>query len=125
MERWSSDVALLPADLASESAAALLFDAVEAQLGPVDVLVNNAAHCESPDSVLESTAGSLDRAFAVNARTPSLLMGEFAARYKARGGSHGRIVNVSTDAARAFATQIGYGASKYALEGLTSVVRHK
>ena len=119
MERWSSDVALLPADLASESAAALLFDAVEAQLGPVDVLVNNAAHCESPDSVLESTAGSLDRAFAVNARSPSLLMGEFAARYKARGGSHGRIVNVSTDAARAFATQIGYGASKYALEGLT------
>ena len=112
MRQLGGDVALVPANLADAETAAPLFDAVEAHLGPVDVLINNAAHCERPDSVLESTAGSLDRTFAVNARTPSLLMREFAARYKARGGSQGRIVNVSTDAARAFATQIGYGASQ-------------
>ena len=40
-------------------------------------------------------------------------------RYRLRGGTSGRVINVSTDAARAFATQIGYGASKAALEALT------
>jgi 3-oxoacyl-[acyl-carrier protein] reductase len=29
------------------------------------------------------------------------------------------LINITTDAARAFATQIAYGASKYALEGFT------
>jgi len=33
-----------------------------------------------------------------------------------------RIINISTDAARVFATQIGYGASKLALEALTRTV---
>jgi 3-oxoacyl-[acyl-carrier protein] reductase len=50
------------------------------------------------------------------------LIAEFAKRYRARGAHYGRIVNISTDAARAFATQIGYGASKSALEALTRSV---
>lgn len=49
-------------------------------------------------------------------------MREFARRYRARGGTYGRIINISTDAARAFPTQIGYGASKAALEALTRSV---
>lgn len=95
-----------------------LFDAAEV-LGPVAVLVNNAAHCESPDDVLTATAGGLDRHFTVNARAAALLMREFAVRYQRSGDTRGSIINVSTDAARAFATQIGYGASKAALEALT------
>ena len=47
---------------------------------------------------------------------------EFARRYRARRATYGRIINISTDAARAFATQIGYGASKSALEALTRSV---
>jgi 3-oxoacyl-[acyl-carrier protein] reductase len=46
-------------------------------------------------------------------------MREFALRHERSGSIDGSIVNVSTDAARAFATQIGYGASKAALEALT------
>lgn len=46
----------------------------------------------------------------------------FARRYRARGAHFGRIINISTDAARAFGTQIGYGASKLALEALTRSV---
>jgi 3-oxoacyl-[acyl-carrier protein] reductase len=83
------------------------------------VLVNNAAHCEGPDTITQISAGGIDRHLAVNTRAPVLLMQEYVRRYRARGGTSGRIVNISTDAARAFATQIGYGASKAALEALT------
>lgn len=86
---------------------------------PVDILVNNAAHCEVPDTIAEVTPESLDRHFGVNARAATLLIAEFVRRFRLRGGTYGRIINVSTDAARAFAAQIGYGASKAALEALT------
>jgi 3-oxoacyl-[acyl-carrier protein] reductase len=111
-------VTLLAGDLLDPKLPAALFDGA----GQVDVLVNNAAHCELPDTVAEVRADSLDRHFAVNAQASAMLMAEFVRRYKARAGRTGRIVNVSTDAARAFATQIGYGASKAALEALTRSV---
>lgn len=107
------------ADLSDPASVVRLLDAAEAQAGPVEVLVNNAAHCESPDTILQITAGTLDRHFAVNTRAPVLLIHEYARRYQQRGGTRGRIINVSTDAARAFATQIAYGASKAALEAFT------
>lgn len=109
---------LVAGDLLDPNVIPLILDVA----GDVDVLINNAAHCELPDTVLDVRAGALDRHFAVNAQASALLMGEFARRYNARGGRDGRIVNVSTDAARAFATQIGYGASKAALEALTRSV---
>jgi 3-oxoacyl-[acyl-carrier protein] reductase len=111
-------VLLVAGDLLDWTTAGTLFD----RAGDVDVLVNNAAHCELPDTILEVGPGSLDRHFAVNAQAPALLMAEFVKRYRARGGRNGRIINVSTDAARAFATQVGYGASKAALEALTRSV---
>lgn len=107
------------ADLSDPDAPLHLLDTAEAQAGPVEVLVNNAAHCESPDTILEITAGTLDRHFAVNTRAPVLLIHEYARRHQQRGGTRGRIINLSTDAARAFATQIAYGASKAALEAFT------
>jgi 3-oxoacyl-[acyl-carrier protein] reductase len=109
----------LPADLADPLSVPRLLDAAEAHAGPVEVLVNNAAHCESPDTILEITPGTLERHFAVNTRAPVLLIHDYARRFQRRGGSHGRVVNLSTDAARAFATQISYGASKAALEAFT------
>ena len=112
------NVVLVDGNLLDPRTPAALFD----RAGPVDVLVNNAAHCEVPDTIAHATAGSIDRHLTVNARAPALLMGEFARRYKARAGTNGRIINISTDAARAFATQIGYGASKAALEALTRSV---
>jgi 3-oxoacyl-[acyl-carrier protein] reductase len=117
-----ASVVLAPADLADSSNIASLFDTVEGALGPVQVLINNAAHFENPDTVFDASAGTFDRYFAVNSRAPALLMGEFGRRHRARRGAYGRIINISTDAARAFATQIGYGASKLALEALTRSV---
>jgi len=38
-----------------------VFDWVEEALGPVEVLVNNAAHFETPDTVFDASAGTFDR----------------------------------------------------------------
>lgn len=104
------------ADLAEPDAAAALFDAVERRVGPIDVLVNNAAHCENPDGIGEATFAGLQRNYRVNAIAPTLLIGELSRR----GGTSPRcVVNISTDAARAFPGRIGYGTSKAALEALT------
>lgn len=119
---FGASVALAPADLADPDVICPLFDAVEAALGPVEILVNNAAHFENPDTVFDVSAGTFDRYFAVNSRAPALLMGEFGRRHRNRQAAFGRIINISTDAARAFPTQIGYGASKLALEALTRSV---
>nr|WP_155073026.1 SDR family NAD(P)-dependent oxidoreductase [Streptomyces taklimakanensis] len=113
------------ADLASPDAAARLFDEVVERLGPVDVLVNNAAHCESPDTLDALTAEGLERHYRVNSVAPALLTAELARRARGRDaagdgdGTPPCVVNVSTDAARAFPSQIGYGTSKAALEAFT------
>jgi len=110
-----------------------LFDEAEAAFGPVAVLINNAAHCVPdtfiPPSLLRAddravdgfpmqpiSARSHDEHFAVNSRAVALMMAEFARRHVARSATWGRIVNVSTDGAPGFASEVSYGASKYALE---------
>lgn len=117
-----ASVTLVSADLADPETIAPLFDAIEDALGPIEVLVNNAAHFETPDTVFDVSAGTFDRYFAVNSRAPALLMGEFGRRHRARHLGLGRIINISTDAARVFPTQVGYAASKLALEALTRSV---
>ncbi|WP_093173330.1 SDR family NAD(P)-dependent oxidoreductase [Sinosporangium album] len=107
----------ISADLAEPDAPRRLVEAAVERLGSVNVLVNNAAHCETPDTVDTLTPGSLERHYRVNAIAPALLVAEVARRRV--GGAPLCVVNVSTDAARAFPGQIGYGTSKAALEGLT------
>jgi len=111
--------AAFAADLMAPAAIPALFDRVTDQLGSVEILVNNAAHCETPDTIGSITAETIDRHFAVNTRAPVLLVAEFARRFDPRRGRGGRVINVSTDWARAFAGEIAYGASKAALEAFT------
>jgi len=127
----------LEADLSDPAVIPIAFDRAEAALGPVEVLVNNAA-CWEADTFLPSnaeldnklvelwtdrpqglTAAGLDRLFAVNTRAPALMMAEFARRHIERGAGWGRIVNVSTAGADRFPSEISYGASKFALESYT------
>jgi 3-oxoacyl-[acyl-carrier protein] reductase len=117
-------------DLADPGAIPELFDRVEKTLGPVDILINNAAHSISDSFVPSSVpvedwagrtrttfdAGSHDRHFAVNSRAVALLMAEYARRHVHRGADWGRIVNISTDGADCFPGEVSYGASKAALE---------
>jgi 3-oxoacyl-[acyl-carrier protein] reductase len=117
------------ADLADPVNVMALFDACEATLGPVDVLVNNHTLCvlETFDPALVRAEGSeggvrllsaaqIDAHFAVNARAYALLMAEYVQRYLRRGAQVGRIINLSTDAAHAHAGNVSYAASKHAIE---------
>ena len=106
-------------DLTAPELIPQLFDRVETSFGPVDVLVNNAAHYEDPDTIFTVSRQSLDNAFAVNTRAPVLLIAEFVRRQQQRKSHWGRIINLSTDAAQVFAGQITYGASKAAMEAFT------
>ncbi len=133
IRREGGRAAAWEADLADPATIPQLFDRAEEMLGPVDVLVNNAAHCESdtfipPDrvetdarthnvyEVQSLTAESHDAHFAVNSRAVALMMAEYARRHVPRGGAWGRIINVGTDGAHTFPGEVSYGASKYALE---------
>jgi 3-oxoacyl-[acyl-carrier protein] reductase len=115
------------ADLADAGNIPVLFDACEAELGPVDILVNNHTYCvlETFDPALVTeegggvhlpTAAVIDAHFAVNARAYALMMSEYLKRYLQRKAPAGRIINVSTDAAHAHTANISYAASKHAIE---------
>jgi 3-oxoacyl-[acyl-carrier protein] reductase len=104
-------------DVRDETSVDRAFAAVEAELGPVRVLVNNAGYTKDglairyPTSQWETTIGvNLDGAFFCSRRA---LPGMLKARW-------GRIVNVASAAAlRGNAGQAAYSASKAGLVGLT------
>jgi 3-oxoacyl-[acyl-carrier protein] reductase len=122
IKQMGGQAIIAEANLCLPEAIPVLFDKAETAFGRVDILVNNAAHCEMPDDIFSATASNIERHFAVNTRASVLLMSEFVNRHKKRGGNWGRIINLSTDAAQAFGTQISYGASKAAIEAYTRAI---
>lgn len=114
-----ADFCLLEADLTLPGAAEALLDRAEAALGPVDILVGNAAYAADDDALLTLSASGLDETFALNVRAALLLTQAFVRRLRARDGRWGRVIHLSTDAAQTFAGQLGYGASKAAVEAFT------
>lgn len=115
------------ADLADPNNIPRLFDLCEAELGPVDVLVNNHTYCvmetfdparvtDRGSGIALPTASTIDAHFAINARACALMMAAYLERHLAREATWGRIVNLSTDAAHAHVANISYAASKHALE---------
>lgn len=106
-------VASIPIDLAAADAATRLLDEVEARLGPVTILVNNAAY-STRDGYEKLDAASLDRHYAVNLRTTALLSVHFARRFRADVG--GRIINlVSGQNMGPMPEELAYVASKGAI----------
>lgn len=80
------------ADLTQPGIAPDLFDQVEAALGKVDILVNNAAY-STHDAWDTLTEASLDMHLFANTRATAMLTVEFARRYE---GTNGRVVNFSS-----------------------------
>jgi 3-oxoacyl-[acyl-carrier protein] reductase len=114
---------VVAADVADEGAVSRAVAAVEQQLGPVDVLVNNAgifaaAPVEKMDAVV------FDRVLAVNLRGPFLMSRAVLPGMKSRKCGH--IVNISSTAGRrGFAGGGAYCASKFGLAGLTEAMRYE
>jgi NAD(P)-dependent dehydrogenase (short-subunit alcohol dehydrogenase family) len=110
------------ADVANEGDVIRLFDTVDAQLGPLAVLVNNAGILERQTRVEHIDAARIDRVFATNVRGAFLCAREAVRRMStAHGGAGGAIVNVSSRAAQLGAPgeYVDYAASKAALDALT------
>ena len=117
LKEMNADYLIIESDITCEAAVKDIYAAVLAKYGRVDILVNNAADgdMDGIDTIEQITQAVIDDTFAVNVRGSLLMTKEFVNRR----GSYGRIINLSTDAAQAFAGQITYGASKATLEALT------
>lgn len=110
------------ADVASEEGIVAALAQVEGGLGPVDVLVNNAAAARGPDRVpvVDLDPAAWDRVIAVNLRGTFLASRAVARRLLARGAT-GNIVNVSSIGGKLSGPRTAaYSASKAAVQSLTS-----
>src|SRR5262249_17589870 len=109
--------AVVPGDVADEGIVSRVVAAVEQQLGPVDVLVNNAGiFATAPVEKMDALV--FDRVLAVNLRGPFLMARAVLPGMTA--GRRGHVVNVaSTAGRRGFAGGGAYCASKFGLVGLS------
>jgi 3-oxoacyl-[acyl-carrier protein] reductase len=117
VERGGS-AAAFGADVSRQAPVQHMIDDIEARLGPIDVLVNNAGTSEAR-GLEDITEEDFDRAIASNLKsaffcTQAVLRGMRARRW-------GRIVNMSSIGARigAGSASVAYGAAKAGIEGLT------
>jgi 3-oxoacyl-[acyl-carrier protein] reductase len=107
----------IEADLADPATPDRLLAQVTADLGPLQILVNNAAFSMN-DGYAALDAATFDAHYAVNVRAMALLSVGFARGY--RGGPGGRIVNFSSGQGRGpMPDELAYAASKGAVEAFT------
>jgi 3-oxoacyl-[acyl-carrier protein] reductase len=128
--------AAVEADLSDPDAPTALFDTAEAELGPVNILVNNATGwladsfapgAADPTGATDRlgrdlqpvTVAGWSRQFTVDAMAPALLIAEFARRHVARGATWGRIIGLTSGGELGFPEEVSYGAAKAAQENYT------
>lgn len=113
----------LQADIADERQVVALFEQLEAQLGPLTALVNNAGILFPQTSIEGLTAKRINRVLTTNVTGYFLCSREAVKRMAFRhGGNGGSIVNVSSAAARLGAPgeYLDYAASKGAIDMVTT-----
>jgi len=104
-------------DLSDAGALENLLDRVETALGPLNVIINNAAH-STRDGIDALDANTLDAHYAVNVRAMALLTASFARRW--RGGEGGRVINFSSGQSLGpMPDELAYVATKGAIEAFT------
>jgi 3-oxoacyl-[acyl-carrier protein] reductase len=105
------------ADVSRSDAVAAMVEQVASVLGPVDILINNAGMA-IVRGIDELTESEFDQTIAVNLKSAFLC--SQAVLPAMRANKWGRIVNISSGAARgAGAIGVHYNASKAGMEGLT------
>jgi len=110
------------ADVADEDQVLAMFAQVDAQLGRLTALVNNAGVVDRPARVDEMSLARLQRMFAINIVGSFLCAREAVKRMSTRhGGQGGAIVNLSSAAARLGAPgqYVDYAAAKGAIDTFT------
>lgn len=110
------------ADVGIEADVLRLFETIDAKLGRLDALVNNAAAIERQARVEDMTFDRIGHVLATNVLGPFLCAREAIRRMSVRrGGRGGQIVNVTSRAAQLGSPgeYVDYAASKAALDALT------
>ena len=113
---------VLRADVASEGAIEAMFKELDAELGPLGGLVNNAGIVDVAARVDEMSAARVTRLFNVNVVGAFVCAREAVRRMSTRhGGRGGAIVNLSSAAARLGSPGIyvDYAATKAAIDNFT------
>ncbi len=108
---------IVPGDVARRSDVEALVAAVVGELGPPDVVVNNAGVFPRV-AFLEMQESEWDHVLDVNLKG-SFLCAQAAARAMVAAGRRGAIVNLSSSAIRGDARGVHYSASKAGVLGLT------
>ena len=117
IEEAGGRAAAIPGDLTSVEEVDRVVDAVLDRLGPVDILVNNAA-IDFLTPFLEVTRKRFDLTLGLNLLAPFWLAKHLVPGMIERGG--GYVLNVSSQAAlRHFSSGLTYGMTKAALERFT------
>jgi NAD(P)-dependent dehydrogenase (short-subunit alcohol dehydrogenase family) len=112
----------LAADVSQEADVIRLFEHVDAALGPITALANNAGILERQTRVEYMDAARITRVFAANVVGSFLCAREAVRRMSTRyGGSGGSIVNVSSAASRLGSPDeyVDYAAAKGAIDTFT------
>jgi len=112
----------IQADLSTEAGVVSLFEQVDAKLGRLTALVNNAATLETQMRLDALDAARLQRLFALNIQAPFLCAKEAVRRMSTRyNGPGGAIVNVSSGASKTGSPgeYIDYAATKGAIDTFT------
>ncbi len=110
------------ADVSAEADVERFFKLIDATLGPVTALVNNAGIVAPQTRVDQMNATRLSRVFATNIMGSFLCAREAVRRMSTKyGGAGGAIVNISSAAARLGSPHeyVDYAASKGAIDSLT------
>lgn len=116
--RECPDAALHRADVASVTQVDGLFDAAEASLGGLDVLINNAGIAGPTARVEDIDPADWDRTLAININGQFYCARRAVPMLRAAGG--GSIVNLSSTAGlMGFPLRTPYAASKWAVVGFT------
>jgi 3-oxoacyl-[acyl-carrier protein] reductase len=110
---------VMQADVSKPEAIPLMFDALENEFGPVDILVNNAAYC--PSGPIESySVEDWEFTFSLNVTGVFIASQEFVKRQRANK-LKGAIVNIASQAAFLGSTSghLPYDSSKGAMVSMT------
>jgi NAD(P)-dependent dehydrogenase (short-subunit alcohol dehydrogenase family) len=110
------------ADVSIEAEALKLFETVDAKLGRLDGLVNNAGVVDIAQRVDEMSVARLERMWATNITSSFVCAREAVRRMSTKhGGTGGAIVNLSSAAARIGSPgqYVDYAASKAAIDTFT------
>ena len=112
----------IKADVSTEEGTSKLFEAVDAEFGRLDVLVNNVGILKTQSKLIDMIADRINALLINNVTSHFLCSREAVKRMSTQsGGAGGTIVNVSSGAARTGSPNeyIDYAATKGAIDTLT------